>query len=99
MGVLDMRQRIVVGLQIEDRDGAGSIVLLARGAIAGDPLRRQDLRMPAGEPAARIMAGREEGILQRLQSLGVGQRRVGARLDGLAYYRRARRMADIGSDQ
>ena len=82
--VLDMRQWIMVGLQIQDWGIAAGVILGARGAVAGDPLRRQHLGMPASEPAAGIVAGREKGKLQRLQSLGVGQRWIGACLDGLA---------------
>ena len=60
-GVLDMSERIVVGLQVENRRIAAGKILLARGAVAGAALGRQDLGIPAREPAARIIAGREEG--------------------------------------
>src|SRR5215470_15731594 len=66
--VLDMRQRIVVRLQIENRYEACGMIRLARGAVTGDPLGGEHLGVPAGEPAARIVVGREEGELQRLQS-------------------------------
>ncbi len=99
VGVLDMRQRIAPWLQIEDRGAAAGIVCLPRGAVAGDALRRQHLRMPALEPGRRIVAGRKEGKAERLQALVVGQRRIGAVPDRFADRRRRRRVADIGGDQ
>jgi hypothetical protein len=99
LGVLDMRQRIVLGLQVEDRRLSRREVLVAGGAIAGDALRRQHLGMPAFQPAARVVAGRKEGELQRPDALLVGQRRVGAGADRRAHLRRARRPADIRGDE
>jgi hypothetical protein len=99
LGVLGVRQRIVGGLQVEDRRLSRREILFPRGAIAGDALRRQHLRMPAFEPGARIVAWGKERDLQRLEALRVGERRIGAGADRCAHPRRARRLADIRGHQ
>ena len=55
--------------------------------------------MPAAEPWARVIAGREEGELQRREPLRLGRRRIGAGADRGAHVGRARVLADVGGDE
>src|SRR5712672_3738080 len=72
MRILDMSERIMVWLQIEDRCAPGRIVGLTRGPIAGDPLRCQYLRVPARKPRSCVVTGRKERKLQGLEAGRIG---------------------------
>ena len=50
-GVIRVRERIMVGLEIEDRRLVpAGVILVAAGPVAGHAFHRQDIGMPAGEP-------------------------------------------------
>ncbi len=81
---------VELGLHVEDLRAAGRNIFVVGGPAFGAQLHLLDLGVPALEPARRdrVVARCKECEFQRLDPLGIAQRRIARRHDGLAYLRR-----------
>ncbi len=82
IGLRDRMEWIAVGLQVEDRPGAGRPPFRLLGRERREPLAFVRLGIPALEPDGRIVARGEERLLQVFEPLFLGQAQVAALGDG-----------------